>query len=132
MPDRHVQTKATASSSTPRTTPTAIPAFALVLSPEEDEEEDVDAAEEALDVGDEVDVFVMVLLELEAVVIALVIAVEDDVLRVVAVPVIVLDILAAERSTCGAGAANVSFVGFPQSGPVPFHPQHAQRPVSGL
>ena len=114
VPCRQVKKNASARSSTPRTTPIAMPAFAPLLSPEDDEDEEV---EEAADVDDEEDVFVIVLLKLEFVVDAVVPVVRDVVLDVTA-PVIVLEILAAERRICGAGAAKVSFVGFAQSVPV--------------
>jgi hypothetical protein len=96
--------------------------------------EDVDLAVDDEDDSDDAVVFVIVLLNPVVVVVGVeAVDVEEALLDDIAVLVIELEMLAAARSTAGAGAANVSSVGFAQS--VPFwadQPQHAQRPVSGL
>lgn len=133
LPDRHTRKKARARRSTPAITAMAMPAFAPELRPEEEAVED-DAEAEALDVGEEVDVLVIVF-ELDVVVEAPIEEDDDDDTAAVdvPVPVIELDELAASRSTCGATPGQVSVVGFPQSTPLAYvHEQHAHNPVSGL
>jgi hypothetical protein len=123
-----------ATRTTRKITPTAMPALAPVLRPEEVDAEEDDADEDAIDVGEEIAVLLIVLV-LELVPEDAVEAgfdVEEAVLEV-AVPVMELEELAALSNTCGAGAGQVSSVGFAQSIPFAYdHEQHAQRPVSGL
>lgn len=112
-----------------------MPAFAPGLRDEEDEVVEDEAEDEALDVGEEVAVFVTVL-ELELgfdVVVEAAAELDEEAAAVeVAVPVIELDELAASRSTWGAIPAQVSVVGFEQSTPPAYdHEQHAHVPVSG-
>lgn len=131
---RHVKKPATASKRTSRTTPTAMPASAPVLRPDEDEDDWV-WAEPGVVVAEGVAVLVIVLLLLR-------VGVEPDAddadaLADTAVDeekeIIVLCALAAASSAAGAGAANVSFVGCPQLGSAfrSSQPQQCQRPLEG-
>jgi len=102
-----------------------------VLRPEGDTEED-GTDEDPTGMREEVAVLVIVL-EFNPEDVAVADVDIDEAVLEVAEPVIELEALAALSNACGAGAAQVSDVGFAQSVPPSYvQPQHAHKPVSGL